>query len=127
MEDLIKLINDKLPNNCIYKIALISSVYAGRNNYCHHVLLAERIRPIIIETRYASNYVLDVITSKTKKNKECKKIYTHIRKIKYFLNTDIVNFLTKIQYLDNAFFSTNRLDSELYSYNNKRTKFRKKE
>lgn len=114
MDSLIKTIKKKLPPNCIYKIALIASVCAGKNNYCHHILLAEKIRPIIIESQYASTYAYNK-PFKTRYNKYCKKIQNNIWRLDHLLSQDLKSYLDNLQYDDDAFFKNcDTVDSHLY-------------
>lgn len=115
MDLLIIQIHEKLPQNCIYKIALIASVFAGKNNYCHHVLLAEKIRPLIIELRHADEYSFNKIFKTSFNKNECKKICNIISKLKYMLDTKLKMLLTELQYEDKACFTyDNKARSELY-------------
>ena len=113
--DIITEIKEKLPENCIYKIALIASVFAGKNNYCRHVLLAEKIRPIIFELRYAHAYLHNKVDNTKYDSSTCKKIYTNIGLLYELFFIKIKPFLERLQYEDDAFFIfEDRSLSQLY-------------
>lgn len=117
MDDLLKDIKEKLPHNCIYKIALIASVFAGTNNYCHHVILAEKVRTIIYSSNDAYGYSYCKISGTKYNNKKniCRTFSDSLFKIRLILNDELRSYLQKLQYRDNAFFTPEgSIHSELY-------------
>lgn len=115
MDQLIIDINNKLPKNCIYKIALVASVFAGKNDYCHHIILAEKARPIIIEFQDVNTYAFNKIF-KTRFNKgDCKKIQKNIQDMNHWLNVKLRNVLQEFQHKTKSYFTMEKSHkSELY-------------
>lgn len=117
MDNLLEDIKEKLPKNCIYKIALIASVFAGTNNYCHHVVIAEKVRTIIYESNCVYGYSYSKISGTKYNNKKniCRTFSDCLFKIRLILNDSLRTYLQKLQYRDNAFFTNERsIKSELY-------------
>lgn len=70
MDQLIININNKLPKSCIYKIALTASVIAGKNNFCHHLRIAEKLRLLISKSNTVNNYMISKIYNTKFNNKK---------------------------------------------------------
>lgn len=132
MDQLIIDINEKLPKNCIHKIALIASVYAGKNNFCHHLIIAEKLRLLISKSNSVNTYgVYKIFGTKFNNRKHvCKKILDINYKLYHLLINDLRNNLCNSQYADNAYVTKSfTIENELYYplHNNlKNCKFRGK-
>lgn len=115
MDQLIIDIKEKLPKNCIYKIALLASVFAGKNDYCHHILIAEKVRPIIIEFQDVSTYAFNKIFSSRYNKGDCKKICKNIQSMNGLLNYKIRNIFQEFQHKSKSYFTMEKHHkSELY-------------
>lgn len=116
MDDLLGDIKEKLPDNCIYKIGLIASVYAGTNNFCHHLELSEKIRPIILETMYASEYAYYKIRRVRGIKQEFKSFSKIMENMRILLNVNLFNLLGNIRDDDQSYESYKNYKSHnLYS------------